>query len=81
MKLMLRVKKVFIRADFNVPLDSSLNITDDNRITATVPTIKYVLDKGGAVITASHLGRPKGKAVPEMSLAPVARRLGGASRY
>jgi len=68
-------KKVFIRADFNVPLDENQNITNDNRITATIPTIKYVLDNGGAVICASHLGRPKGKPVKEMSLKPVADRL------
>jgi len=68
-------KKVFVRADFNVPLDQNLNITNDNRITATVPTLQYILDNGGAVIAASHLGRPKGKTVPAMSLAPVARRL------
>lgn len=69
-------KRVFIRADFNVPLDAACAITDDNRITETVPTIKYVLDNGGAVILASHLGRPKAKVVKEMSLLPVARRLG-----
>ena len=68
-------KKVFIRADFNVPLDGNRNITNDNRITATIPTIRYVLDNGGAVICASHLGRPKGKPVKEMSLKPVADRL------
>ncbi len=67
--------KVFIRADFNVPLDAHQNITDDNRIRATIPTLKYVLENGGAVITASHLGRPKGKAVKEMSLKPVAKQL------
>jgi len=71
-----RGKRVFIRADFNVPLDDKQTITDDNRITETVPTIKYVLDNGGAVILASHLGRPKAKVVKEMSLLPVARRLG-----
>jgi phosphoglycerate kinase len=69
-------KKVFIRADFNVPLDEHQNITDDNRIRATIPTLQYVLDNGGAVIAASHLGRPKGKTVKEMSLNPVAKRLG-----
>ncbi len=69
-------KRVFIRADFNVPLDDTQTITDDNRITETVPTMKYVLDKGGAVILASHLGRPKAKVVKEMSLLPVAQRLG-----
>ena len=69
-------KKVFIRADFNVPLDESCNITNDNRIKATLPTLKHVLDSGGSIIAASHLGRPKGKVVKEMSLAPVAKRLG-----
>ena len=57
----LKGKTVFIRADFNVPLDKNQNITDDIRIRETIPTIKYVLDKGGAVIAASHLGRPKAK--------------------
>ena len=70
-----RGKRVFVRADFNVPLDEKQNITNDNRIRATLPTLKYVLDNGGAVIAASHLGRPKGKPVPEMSLRPVAARL------
>jgi len=70
-----REKRVFIRADFNVPLDENRNITNDNRITATLPTLQYVLDNGGAVICASHLGRPKGKPVPAMSLKPVADRL------
>lgn len=69
-------KRVFIRADFNVPLDENCNITDDNRIRATVSTLRYVLENGGAVIAASHLGRPKGKVVKELSLAPVAKRLG-----
>ncbi len=71
----LKEKKVFIRADFNVPLDKNQNITDDIRIRETIPTIKYVLDKGGAVIAASHLGRPKGKVAPEFSLLPVQKRL------
>jgi phosphoglycerate kinase len=71
----LKGKKVFIRADFNVPLDKNQNITDDIRIRETIPTIKYALDKGGAVIVASHLGRPKGKVAPEFSLLPVQKRL------
>ena len=69
-------KRVFVRADFNVPLDDSGSITNDNRIRETVPTLAYILDKGGAVIVASHLGRPKGKPDPRQSLAPVAKRLG-----
>ncbi|MEI6127006.1 MAG: phosphoglycerate kinase, partial [Pseudomonadota bacterium] len=69
-------KRVFIRADFNVPLDDNGSITNDNRIRETVPTLRYILDKGGAVIIASHLGRPKGKPDPGQSLAPVAKRLG-----
>lgn len=68
-------KKVFVRADFNVPLDEHRQITNDNRIRATLETLRYILDQGGAVIAASHLGRPKGKRVPEMSLKPVAARL------
>ena len=68
-------KKVMIRADFNVPYDKNMNITDDTRITATLPTIEYCLKQNAIVILVSHLGRPKGKVVPEMSLKPVARRL------
>jgi len=71
----LKGKKVLFRFDYNVPLDSSLNITDDIRIRSTLPTINYALDEGAKVIIMSHLGRPKGKVVPEMSLAPVAKRL------
>ncbi len=67
-------KKVFIRADFNVPLDQGI-ITDDIRIKSTLPTVKSVLDRGGSVILASHLGRPKGKVDKKYSLAPVAARL------
>lgn len=72
----LRGKRVFIRVDFNVPLDENGNITDDTRIRGVLPTINYALDENAKVILASHLGRPKGKRVPEMSLSPVARRLG-----
>lgn len=67
--------KVLIRVDFNVPLDSSGCITDDSRIRAVLPTIKYAIDKGARVILMSHLGRPKGKIIKSMSLIPVARRL------
>jgi phosphoglycerate kinase len=72
----LRNKRVIIRADFNVPLDDSLQITDDTRIRSTLPTINHVVDDGGKVILCSHLGRPKGKFDPRYSLAPVAKRLG-----
>ena len=69
-------KRTFFRVDFNVPLDEYQNITDDTRIRAVLPTLKYALDRNAKLIIASHLGRPKGKAVPEMSLSPVAKRLG-----
>src|SRR3989339_873187 len=72
----LKGKRVFCRFDFNVPLDDKQEITNDMRIQATLPTIKYILEQGGRVIATSHLGRPKGKKVPEMSLKPVAERLG-----
>jgi phosphoglycerate kinase len=68
-------KRVLFRFDFNVPLDSSQNITDDIRIRSILPSLNYALDEGARVIIISHLGRPKGKVVPEMSLAPVAKRL------
>ena len=71
----IRGKKVLFRFDFNVPLDNSLNITDDVRIRAVLPSINYALDEQARIIVVSHLGRPKGKVVPEMSLAPVAKRL------
>lgn len=68
-------KRVFIRVDFNVPLDENLMITDDRRIRSALPTINYAIDEGAKVILASHLGRPKGKPEQKDSLAPCARRL------
>jgi 3-phosphoglycerate kinase len=69
-------KKVLMRVDFNVPLDSKQNITNDNRIVQALPTIKHVLAQGGSLILMSHLGRPEGEPDPKYSMAPVAKRLG-----
>ena len=68
-------KRVFLRCDLNVPLKEGV-ITDDGRIRASLPTIKALLDGGASIVIAAHLGRPKGEAKPELSLAPVAKRLG-----
>ena len=68
-------KKVLLRVDFNVPMDENLNIIDDSRIMAALPTIHYLLNNNAKLIICSHLGRPKGMSIPKFSLAPVARRL------
>jgi phosphoglycerate kinase len=68
-------KRVFIRVDFNVPLNKKNEITDDTRIVQSLPTIRSVIERGGKSILASHLGRPKGKSDPKYSLAPVAEKL------
>jgi phosphoglycerate kinase len=73
--LPIKGKKIFVRVDFNVPLDENLNITDDTRVRASLPTIKYILENGGIPILASHLGRPKGKIDKRFSLTPVVYRL------
>ena len=71
----LKGKKVFVRCDFNVPMDENQNITDNTRIVAALPTIKYLLEQNCKLVLASHLGRPKGEFKPEFSLAPVAKEL------
>ena len=68
-------KKVYIRVDYNVPHDKEGHITDDRRIKATIPTLRYFLDRGASLVIASHMGRPKGEVKEELSLAPVAKRL------
>jgi phosphoglycerate kinase len=70
-------KRVFLRVDFNVPMDKEGNVTSDKRVRASIPTINYALEKGAKLIIASHLGRPKGKRVDEMSLKPVVKVLSG----
>lgn len=71
----LKGKRVLMRADFNVPLDEKRRITDDSRITAALPSITYILEKGGKLVLMSHLGRPKGEVKQEFSLSPVVERL------
>ncbi len=73
--LNIKGKRLFIRADFNVPLDENLNITDDRRIRSTLPTINYAIDEGARIILASHLGRPKGNVDKRYSLISAAKRL------
>ena len=74
-ELEVKGKRVFLRCDLNVPLKDGV-IKDDGRIRASLPTIQYLLDQGASLVIAAHLGRPKGEAKPELSLAPVATRLG-----
>ncbi len=80
-ELELEGQRVFIRVDFNVPLDDAGKITDDERIVRTLPTIKFAVDAGARVILASHLGRPKGKPTPEFSLEPCGARLSELTGY
>jgi phosphoglycerate kinase len=72
----LKGKRVLMRVDFNVPLNDALEITDDTRVQAALPSINYILGQGASLVLMSHLGRPKGQVVPEMSLKPVAAYLG-----
>src|SRR5690348_7817871 len=72
--LPLRDKRVFVRVDFNVPLSEEGRVTDDTRIRETLPTLEYAIRNRAKLILASHLGRPKGKPNPKMSLKPVAER-------
>ena len=74
-ELPIKGKRVLIRVDFNVPLDDDGNITEDTRVRSVLSTINYALDQGSKVILLTHLGRPKGKRVESLSLAPVAKRL------
>src|SRR5690606_2610370 len=76
--LNVRGKRVFLRVDYNVPLEEKngqMVITDDTRVKATLPTLRMLIEQGGRLILAAHLGRPKGQKDPSMSLRPVAARL------
>ena len=75
--LQVQGKNVIVRCDFNVPMDDNGNITDDRRITSSLPTIEYLIENGARVILMSHLGRPKGEPNPKFTLEPVAKRLSG----
>lgn len=68
-------KRVLVRVDFNVPIDENRQITDDTRIRAALPTLRYLIEEGAKLILVSHFGRPKGQVNPKYSLAPVASRL------
>ena len=68
-------KRVFVRVDYNVPLDKKTKSSDDARIRATLPTVKHLIDRGARIVLGSHLGRPDGQLKPELSLEPVAAHL------
>ena len=74
--LEVRGRRVFVRVDFNVPLTNGA-VSDDTRVRASLPTLRLILERGGRPVIASHLGRPKGRPVPEMSLRPIAAHLAG----